>query len=80
MLFVQPCLAYCEGVRSYFLSMKSLNGRAGGFRHGHGDGPETARPAIGAVNRKIDLGDVAVDGEQIHEILVSGDGSEIVYV
>ena len=79
-LFVWPCLAYCESVRCYFLSMKSLHGRSGAFRRGHGDKRETVRPAIGAINREIDLGDVAMNGKQIHKIVVSSGSSQIVHV
>jgi len=60
--------------------MKSLNSRAGTFRCRHGDKPETARAATGTINRKINLGDIAVGGKQIHEFLMSSGGSKIVHV
>jgi len=52
----------------------------GTFRRNHGDKAETARPAIGAINREIDLDDIAMGGKQIHKILVRSGSSQIVHV
>jgi len=71
-------LAYCENVRSYFLSIEGLNGCSRTFSRGHGDEPITTRAAIGAINRDIDLGDIAVGGKQFHKLVVGGGRSEII--
>jgi len=59
-LLVQPRLAYDEIVRSDLFSMKSPNGGSSTFRRGHGDEPETAGAAIDAINRDVDLHNIAI--------------------
>jgi len=78
--FVWSRFAYSESARSYLFSMESLNGRSGTFRCNHGDKAETARPAVGAINREINLDHIAMGGKQIHKILVRSGSSQIVHV
>ena len=59
-LCVQPRLAYDETARSYLLSMKSPNGGSIALGRGHGDESQTALTTVAAINRDIDLRNVAI--------------------
>lgn len=79
-IFAGLHFAYRESVRADLFPVKSLHGCSRAFRRDHGDDPVTARSVSCAIHGEIDLDDIAVDREQIHEILVCRGGSKIVYV
>ncbi len=68
-LFARPGFIDGQGATLNLLSIQGQNSRLGTFFGGHGDKRETARPPANLIHNEVNLGDRAVLGKHILEVV-----------